>query len=226
MIKKRNILISIILFLLSFNIAGANSPDKHILLMGDSMMAWNRSSGASVGDALQALLGLKVVDRSVSGARYFYALPISGSLGLRLTSQYRPGNWDWVVLNGGGNDLLFGCGCGKCDRMLDRLVSKDGRTGEIPEFVARIRKSGAKVLYVGYLRNPGIPSPIRACKRAGNELDDRLSKLAKTTTGVAFMPMSDLVPSGDRSFHQRDFIHPSAKGSRSIAERILRVIAK
>lgn len=201
--------------------AKAQSGDLRILLMGDSMMAWNRSGGNSVADAIEASLGVTVTDKSMTAARYFYALPISGSLGLRLTKQYRPGKWDWVVLNGGGNDLLLGCGCGKCDRMLDRLVSKDGRSGEIPDFVGRIRKGGAQVLYVGYLRNPGIPSPIRSCRPAGNELDRRLAKMAQGRAGVTFLPISDLVPTGDRSFHSGDMIHPSAKGSRNIAARIV-----
>lgn len=214
-------LILIVFSLFFFREANAQTNDLRILVMGDSMVAWNRASGNSVADVIEASLGAKVTDRSVTAARYFYALPISGSLGLRLTAQYRPGNWDWVVMNGGGNDLLFGCGCGKCARMLDRLVSKDGLKGAIPDFVTRIRKSGAKVIYTGYLRNPGIPSPIRACRPAGNELDRRLAQMAKARAGVTFLPLSDLVPNGDRSFHAADMIHPSIKGSRAIAARIL-----
>lgn len=218
---SRNLLILFILTTFCLSPSNAQSRDIRILVLGDSMMAWNHGTGNSVADAIEATLGAKVVDRSLSGARYFYGLPISGSLGLRLTKQYRTGNWDWVVMNGGGNDLLFGCGCSKCDRMLDRLVSKDGRQGAIPEFVEQIRKSGAQVLYVGYLRNPGIPSPIRACRPAGNELDRRLAKMAQTRTGVSFVPMADLVPTGDRSFHHGDMIHPSIKGSGHIAARIV-----
>lgn len=197
-----------------------------ILLLGDSMMAANRISGQSVAAVIEAAVGQAVNDRSLAGARYFYALPISGKLGLRLTEQYRQGPWNWVVLNGGGNDLLFGCGCSKCTKMLDRLVSKDGRSGAIPSFIAKIRQSGAKVIYVGYLRSPGVPSPIRACKPAGNELDKRLTNMARADAGVTFLPMSDLVPNGDRSFHQSDLIHPSAKGSRGIGTRIARIINK
>lgn len=226
MLPKNIVLIILILFSIGQVQAQAQSRDLQVLVMGDSMMAWNRASGNSVADAIDGSPGMTVTDRSVSAARYFYALPISGSLGLRLPAQYRPGNWDWVVLNGGGNDLLFGCGCGKCARMLDRLVSKDGRRGAIPDFVARIRQSGAQVIYVGYLRNPGIPSPIRACRPAGNELDARLGKMAKAQTGVAFLPMAGLVPNGDRSFHAADLIHPSVKGSRSIAARIVQRIKR
>ncbi len=202
----------------------SGQPDARILVMGDSLLASNRDSGQSVADLLEQQLSQPVIDRAVGGARYFFQLPISSTAGVKLTEQYRPADWDWIVLNGGGNDLLFGCGCGLCDRMLDRLVSTDGQAGAIPDFVARIRKAGAKVIYVGYLRHPGVMTPIKSCVPAGNELDRRLATLASLDAGVTFLPMSDLVPHGDRSFHQIDRIHPSAKGSRSIAARIATVI--
>lgn len=198
------------------------TPDTtaRILLLGDSMMAANSAENQTVADGIEAALGQEVIDRSVIGARYFYFLPISGAAGLRLDAQYRSGPWKWVVLNGGGNDLLFGGGCGKSTTQLDRLVTPDGKHGAIPAFVANLRTSGARVLYVGYLRNPGRSTPIKACGPAGNEMDRRLAKMAALDTGVDFMPLSDLVPYGDISFHQLDRIHPSAKGSRAIAARI------
>jgi acyl-CoA thioesterase I len=191
-----------------------------ILMMGDSMFSSNRLSRNSVADLLENALGAEVTDHSVPGARYFYNLPISGSLGLRLTSQFVPGAWDAIVVNGGGNDLLFGCGCGSCARMLNRLISTDGKRGAIPAYVAKLRQTGARVIYVGYLRNPGTNTPIKACRAAGDELDRRLAALDALDAGMDFVPLSDLVPNGDRSFHQLDLIHPSRKGSREIALRL------
>lgn len=195
-----------------------------ILFVGDSLLAANKAAGQSVSDVLEKTLEQDVIDRSVVGARYFYLLPISGSAGLRVTAQFQPGPWDWVVINGGGNDLLFGCGCLVCDGMLDRLVSSDGRAGAIPAFVDRIRKTGAKVIYLGYLRNPGVMTPIKHCGPAGNELDRRLTLMARFDKGVTFLPMSDLVPKGDITYHQLDLIHPSFKGSKAIADRIAAVM--
>lgn len=195
-----------------------------ILLLGDSMFASNTSTNGGVADVIEAALGLEVVDRSVLGARYFHALPISGSAGLKLTAQFRPGPWDVIILNGGGNDLLFGCGCGRCDGILDRLISPDGRQGAIPSFVAELRKTGAQVVYAGYLRNPGTRTAIKACGPAGNELDRRLVILDKLDPGMVFLPMSDLVPRGSLAYHQIDRIHPSRLGSREIGLRIARQI--
>lgn len=198
--------------------------NARILLLGDSMFASNKAVNGSVADAVEAALGLEVVDRSVPAARYFHALPISGSAGLNLTQQFREGPWDVIILNGGGNDLLFGCGCGRCDGMLDRLISADGRSGAIPSFVASLRKTGAQVVYAGYLRNPGTATPIKACGPAGNELDRRLTELDKLDPGIVFLPMSDLVPHGSLTYHQIDRIHPSLTGSREIGLRIARSI--
>ncbi|WP_022703331.1 SGNH/GDSL hydrolase family protein [Pseudorhodobacter ferrugineus] len=204
------------------------TPDTRarVLLLGDSMMASNSIQNQTVADGIESILREEVIDRSVPAARYFYILPISGAAGLRLDAQYRPGPWKWVVLNGGGNDLLFGGGCGTSTTQLDRLVSHDGKRGAIPDFVAKLRASGARVLYVGYLRNPGFTSPIKACGPAGNEMDKRLATMAALDKGVDFMALSDLVPHGDTSYHQFDRIHPSPKGSRAIAARIAQHIKR
>jgi lysophospholipase L1-like esterase len=195
-----------------------------ILTMGDSMLAWHSGSRASVSDAMEDILREPVVDRSVSGARVFYELPVSGALGMNIAKQYRPGNWDWVILNGGGNDLWLGCGCTWCDNRINRMISKDGRSGEIASLVSQIRSSGAKVIYVGYLRSPGIGSVIDHCRDEGNELEARLARMAAADGGVHFVSLVDLVPHGDRSYHWGDMIHPSQKASRKIAERIAAII--
>lgn len=203
----------------------ASKTTSRIMMLGDSMFASNRLAGESVADRIEDALGEEVVDRSVFGARYFYGLPISGAAGLRLTAQPMAGDWDVIVVNGGGNDLLFGCGCGKCDDVLNRLISPDGRKGAIPAFVKSLRDTGAKVIYVGYLRNPGVNSSIKACGPAGNELDRRLAALDRLDQGMEFLALSDLVPNGDRSFHQEDLVHPSVKGSQAIGQRIARRVA-
>lgn len=198
--------------------------NSKILLLGDSLMATNGLSGQSISDAIETTLGEPVIDRSVVGARMIYALPISGSAGLNIPKQYRPGKWDWVVLNGGGNDLWLGCGCFACNGKMERLISKDGRKGVIPGFVSKLRQDGAKVMWVGYLRSPGLGSPIEYCKDEGDELDRRISKLAKLDAGIHFMSLADLVPHGDRSYHGVDMIHPSVKASKTIGQMIARAI--
>lgn len=195
-----------------------------ILAMGDSMMAWNASSRATVSDNVESILGEPVIDRSVVGARIFYHLPVSGALGMNISQQYRPGDWDWVIMNGGGNDLWFGCGCSACDRKMTRMVSPDGQKGSIPEMVQKIRNSGARVVYLGYLRSPGVGSLIEHCKNEGDEFERRLTTMAAADRGVHFISLADMVPYGDRSHHGFDMIHPSPKATRKIAQRIAAII--
>lgn len=196
-----------------------------ILAMGDSFFAFYRSSGQSIPDVVGKALRQPVQNRSLSGARIIYKLPLSGSLGFNISKQYRAGQWDWVLMNGGGNDLWLGCGCSDCRRKMDKLISKDGTRGEIPKLVAKVRRGKSRVIYVGYLRSPGFGSPIEKCRDDGDELERRLTLMAKRDKGVWFVPVKDMVAKGDKSFHAADRIHPSVKASRKIGQRVAGVIA-
>lgn len=195
-----------------------------VLAMGDSFMAWHTAIGRSIPDAIEANLGAPVQSRAVSGARVLYPLPISGALGMKISKQYKPGDWDWVVLNGGGNDLWLGCGCMVCDSKLDRLIAPDGRSGAIPNTVLKIRETGAQVVYLGYLRSPGRGSLIDHCREDGDELEARIARMADQVEGVHFLSLADMVPEGDRSYHSADMIHPSIKASAEIGEAVATLI--
>lgn len=215
-------LASIVLSACSENLS--ESERSRILTMGDSLFSSNAFSGHSVSDAVEESLGETVLDRSVMGASVLYGLPISGAMGMKIEKQYTPGKWDWIILNGGGNDLLFGCGCGQCTRKINRLISEGGEYGAIPGLVAYLRNTGAKVIYVGYLRSPGVGSPIESCKNDGDELEGRIAKMAAADSGVYFLSLTEMVPYGDRSFHKADMIHPSVKASKEIGRRIAKII--
>ncbi|WP_347312103.1 SGNH/GDSL hydrolase family protein [Defluviimonas sp. SAOS-178_SWC] len=204
--------------------AVTHNSDARILALGDSMFAWNKLSNNAVPDVLESNLGEEVVDRSVIGARYLYGLSISGAAGLNISKQYRSGDWDWVVINGGGNDLWFGCGCMACEQTIERLISSDGQTGKIPALVSKIRHEDAKVVYVGYLHSPGAYSIIDHCKSYDIEFERRVANLAARTDDFYYLGASDVVPEGDLSFHSIDRIHPSIKGSKALAAMIADLI--
>ncbi|WP_299880959.1 SGNH/GDSL hydrolase family protein [uncultured Sulfitobacter sp.] len=214
--------LSLIFCLLSLS-ATAKEPMR-VLVMGDSFMVTNARTQSAVPHLLERSLGVKVRSQAVVGARFGYNLPISGALGMNISKQYRDGNWDYVVMNGGGNDLWLGCGCTRCKKRLNRLISADGRKGSIPATVARARSSGARVIYVGYLRSPGLGSPIEHCRKVGDALEARIAVMAKQDPGVSFISLADMVPHGDASFHAGDMIHPSPKGSAAAAKRVLAAI--
>ncbi len=111
-----------------------------------------------------------------------------------------------------------------CDRRLTRLIAPDGTGGVIPDLIARIRKTGARVIYVGYMRSPGRSSPIEKCHDEGDALEARISQYASRDAGVFFVSLADLVPDADLSFHTLDRVHPSVKASRAIGLRIANII--
>lgn len=195
-----------------------------ILTMGDSLLATHKLSGKAVSNFVERALGEPVVDRSVIGAHVIYNLPVSGALGLNISKQFVPGEWDWIVVNGGGNDLWLGCGCVACNGRMNRLIDPTGRVGKIPAMIRSLRTTGAKVIYVGYLRSPGTGSPVEHCRSAGNELERRINAYSQIDDDVYFLSLADLVPFGDRSFHAFDMIHPSYKGTAAIASRIAGII--
>lgn len=204
--------LSIFILVLWAGFTQANE-NARIQLLGDSLMATHVLTGRSVPNVLSRVLEEPVANRSLTGAM------MRG-----VSRQYTAGDYEWVVLNGGGNDLWLGCGCADCDERMARVISEDGSAGMLPDLVARIRADGARVIYVGYLRSPGFGSPIEHCRDDGDEMERRVSLMANAMDGVWLMSNKELVPSGDKSFHAFDRIHPSVKGSRVIGKRIASVI--
>ena len=224
--SSRFVFLGLFIALVACNEMVSHSPNSRILIMGDSLLATNSLSGNSVAQVIEAELGEDVIDRSVRGGSFLYPLPITGNLGLNISKQFRSGPWDWVVLNGGGNDLWLGCGCNECGPTMTQLISHNSAQGEIPRLASRLRQSGARVIYVGYLRSPGSASLIDHCRDEGAELERRIRQLDETDTGFYFISLEELVPMHDRSFHQVDLIHPSIKASHAIAQRVTSLIAR
>jgi len=224
LIQVLRILVVLALASLPLQAAASEGAKPRILVIGDSLMAAHAMSGRSVAGNLRDFLDEDVLNRSVIGARMIYKLPLTGGMGLSIPAQFRKGAYDWVIMNGGGNDLWMGCGCNGCKRKMDKLIATDGTRGEIPRLMARILKSGAQVVYVGYLRSPEINTPIESCKDEGDELEARIAALADRVNGVHYLSLQDLVPPGDLSYFGLDRIHPSTKASREIAGRVAQLL--
>ena len=75
------------------------ADERKILIMGDSLMAWNRSTGRSVAKFLERELGSRVQDRSRVGASIISKTPLFSSAGLSIPLQFRAGRRDWIILN-------------------------------------------------------------------------------------------------------------------------------
>ena len=203
--------------------------DAKILAIGDSLMAWHTVSAASIAHVVGKELNEPVLNRAMGGAKIIHALPITGALGMKIASQFSSSakeRKDWVIMTGGGNDLVLGCGCNKCDRRMHRMIGPRGQVGEIPRLMSKIRQTGARVVYIGYLRSPGVDSVVDACLPLGNTLEARLSQMAAQDDGVFFVSLDGWTKSGDRSMHGVDMVHPSRKASKMIGKRVADVIRK
>jgi len=188
-----------------------------ILVIGDSIMAWNRGDGAAIPDVIERRLGQPVLDASVPGARMRLG-GLRGAVGLSIPRQYREGDWDTVILNGGANDLRATCGCNRCDAVLDRLARQD-----YPALIARL--APARVVIVGYC------GPVRVgggsfdgCSDELSELARRLARLAAANPRVTFVPVRAAI-AGDPRYYDTDRVHPSPEGSALIGALVARAVS-
>lgn len=193
--------------------------EANVLAVGDSVLAWNAGECQSVIDHLALTRGAAAINRSVSGATL---LPSDNA---SIPTQYVEGEWDWVVIDGGGNDLNSRCDCGACDAVLDDLVSEDGSTGAMAQLVDRALDDGARVLLLGYYDLPdGALWGFDDCDAPFDELDARYEALAAQREGVLFFPLEQVVTPADEEAYAFDKVHPSTEGSRRIGEALAAVI--
>ena len=201
-------------------------PSGRILMVGDSMFAWNKLKGSGVGRELQKALGRKVVDRSRSGAHMTVAKSRSGDPRTEIVSQYRAGPWSWVVINGGANDLLFECGCGRCARVLEDMLTPDLRNGAIAGLIEAAIEDGAKVMLVGYHAGRSGGHLFSGCRQDVTELVARQRRIAKARPEVYFVSARDALDSRNPAHFALDRVHPSSLGSKLIAQEIADGIRK
>lgn len=214
--RLRHLILLFTALLLTAGQVGAQTRSLKILVIGDSLFAWNRLMKGSVSDSIALQTGAEVVDRSVVAS-----FVLTGGI----DRQFMDGDWDWVIMNGGGNDLWFGCGCRACEASLSKMISQDGRAGKIPDLISRILSTGAKVAYVGYLRSPEIVTPIEHCKDEGDELESRIRKFADASSTTHFISLEDLVPPRGQGYFSFDLIHPSRTSSFLIGSRVSELVA-
>ncbi len=202
----------------------ARQPGGDILVIGDSVLAWNKPKNGDIGRVIGAELQREVVSRATLGAR----LP-GGSVGplrrLNISDQLSAGPWNWIVMNGGANDLGFSCGCTSCEDEIDLLISRDAVTGAIPDLIAKARKSGANVLWIGYYQAPDSKS-FRGCRPGLVELERRIANYARNTAGVFFIDAEEVFNPSTNDRLAADNTHPSIEGSAAIGIFAAREIAK
>lgn len=194
----------------------SDEAGPRIVVYGDSMMDWNSNTGTSTPDVLALMLGEPVRNQALTGARMTH--PVNPLFDIR--KQRAKGDWKVAIVNGGANDMLLECACHFCRRNMDRLISADGSTGKLPDFMRSLRADGSAVIYAGYHRPREINTPIRACGDEVDELEARVRRLMDADPMMTFVALADAFPSGDTSYYDVDRFHPSKKGSEVLAQHL------
>ncbi|MEM1055233.1 MAG: SGNH/GDSL hydrolase family protein [Bacteroidota bacterium] len=200
-------------------------PGTQVLVIGDSVMEWNREDDAAIADVIAEETGLAVFNAGVSGARLSAEDPDDAEAGFDIRQQYQPGEWEWVVMDGGANDLGDECGCGPCGPTLDEMVSEDGDAGQYPAFARTVTDNGSRLLVMGYYAPPeGGEADFTACAEEFVEFNRRLQSMALATEDVYFASAADVIDPSNPGHYDEDRVHPSVEGSRLIGELLSTVI--
>ncbi|WP_254702613.1 SGNH/GDSL hydrolase family protein [Sulfitobacter sp. THAF37] len=197
-----------------------------ILVLGDSVMAWNGGSDAAIPDAMQTALGRKVVSKAVPGAQFDNGSGLAGAVGFDIRRQFPGGRWNWIVLNGGANDLGSDCGCGACGAVVDGLIGPDARSGSVPDFIDRLQQeTGARIIWMGYYKGNGKGS-FQGCRDDLVRMETRIARFAATRSAVYFIDSEDVIDPTDPAMFAADNTHPSPRASALIGSYLARGIAE
>lgn len=221
----RSVLFGITFFVAACGASGQTETpverDARYQIIGDSIFAWNMETQEQVAAFLAEATGAEITDHSMSGAQIFVDDDEAAARGLDILTQYEEGDWDWLIMNGGANDLEEDCGCGECDVTLDDMITPDADGGRIPAFLDEVAGSGVRVIYLGYYQVGIEETDSAACVDEFDALDDRMSRYADATEGVFFLSGLGLLTEGDLD---RDGIHPNPVGSEILSMAISEAI--
>jgi len=204
--------------LLLVGCAGRPAPaNADMLAIGDSIFEAHRSSGRSIPDVVAERTGHVVHNAAKSGA-----WATDGGGVPTIPEQRVDGDFAWLVMDGGANDLNGRCRCGDCDAVLDELITEDATDGVLVAIVEEAVAQGMRVAFMGY---PELPDDARfGFSRCGDQLAEhrrRRVRLAERVDGMWFVDASEVVGATDLPYFVDDHVHPSVEGSRVMGEHIV-----
>ena len=205
------------LSLFSFVFTACSEPERgnleegRILGIGDSIFEWNIEEG-SVPEVVGEILGQQAYNNAISGSM------ISTDDEWSIPNQFIAGDWDWVILDGGANDLNDLCQCGEC-----ATVHADIETA-LSGLVSSIRAQDIRVAIWGYYAFPEESEEFSICNENVNILSEMQQTLSANDTGVLWVNGRTKINGEDLQYFDQDLIHPSVSGSRVIGEQIASAI--
>jgi len=196
---------------------GTPPEGTQLVAVGDSILDWNRSTGADIPTLVSQRTGLPVFNAAISGAEFVGRFAIPG--------QYPAGDWDWLLIDGGGNDLTGNCGSVEtAEVILDRLIDDQTLSGAYATFLTPITARGTQVIILGYAPISVAGGPFAPCEFALNDLRDRQAALAASDPMITFVDVRDVIAPDNLAAYDADLIHPSPAGGALMAELIAQTI--
>ena len=182
-------------------------------MLGDSLLAWFREEGASVGDVLDASSSFSVANLSVSG-----------SMVLEGDESILPSTW--VVIGDGWSSMveetmqMTSASAVPAMRSLMRSSVKLQTRGVVPDFARAMRNAGHRVLVLGYYGMPASAQHgFHRCNDEAAVLNERYERYANQTDGVYYFNLGTVVSPDDLRDYDDD-VHPSARGTQRMGEAI------
>ena len=189
--------------------------EANIQLVGDSLFGSDADGCASIAGFMSLKLELRVTDHAIPGAT------VIGEDGI--PSQYVSGDWEWTIVDGGGNDAMAYCSEGddeECDEKLDEIITDDNK-GLIPDLINKVKNDGSKVLILGYYNVPE-GSEFEDLILEIEILNDRYKEYAEVNDDVYFISLKDIMsPEETPDYYSDDLVHPSEEGHKVIGEHIV-----
>lgn len=203
-----------------------SSAQERVLALGDSILWWNQLNGNSIPQLLGTLPRYEVTNRASPGAAFSHSGNLRSMLQREIRQQLPRGQWDVILVNGGANDLARECGCRRCDQTLSRMVSADGRQGEVPAFLDVLRGRATRVVWMDYYPGSVRGGPFAGCTDELALYQARMKRAADLRPWVRFVDAGDVYDPRDLSLYSRDLVHPTPKGGARVATLLARALAR
>ena len=192
--------------------------DQDILALGDSLLDFHTPDGDIATVAAEAL-GMSVELGAIGGTTMLE--PDGGAIG----DTYVEGSFSVLVVSGGGNDLAT-CGCaGRCEDVIDQLVTADAEAGAIVELVERAAADDKRIAWTGYMRPLADAEEFTGCDRELDTLRDRLRALEVRVPEMVFVDGAELGTGSERALYEQDGYHPSREGSALLGAAVAEQLA-
>ncbi len=199
-----------------------------ILALGDSVLAYNGHLCQSAPQHAGVEVERYVENRAITGSRMS---SVNGSP-FDIPNRYVEGGaWEFVIIDGGANDLYAECGCGvpdgepipDCTATIDEIVGPLGQTGEMVAMLENIRSdpaNDATMVLMGYYTLPDdAGSDWDGCNDALGELSARYRLIAEDAGDVEFVdPTSTMDIVAHPDFFMGDRVHPSTYGADAMGD--------